>query len=36
MDKEKIKGRAENELDDMEIFRLLDDVSNTVTKRCRS
>ena len=26
MDKEKIKGRAENELDDMEIFRLLDDV----------
>ena len=26
MDKEKIKGSAENELDDMEIFRLLDDV----------
>ena len=26
MDKEKIKGRVENELDDMEIFRLLDDV----------
>ena len=26
MDKEKIKGRSENELDDMEIFRLLDDV----------
>ena len=26
MDKEKIKGRAENELDDMEIFRLLDNV----------
>ena len=26
MDKEKIKGRAESELDDMEMFRLLDDV----------
>lgn len=26
MDKEKIKGRSENELDDMEILRLLDDV----------
>ena len=26
MDKEKMKGSTENELDDMEIFRLLDDV----------
>ena len=26
MDKEKIKGSAENELDDMVIFRLLDEV----------
>lgn len=26
MDKEKMKGSTENELDDMEIFRLLDEV----------